>query len=737
MSVDDGKAALQFHHDKPELRIELQVMADRYLSKQITIANLGDKPVVVFDIVLERFRLLQGTSLEGGGRGKPALIGDTGFATIEFPESYALVDGEMLSLEYYPAVTLRPGEVYASERALLGIVGNLPADTLLEFIRSHYPQAKRRFGGYYSTRGAHELEGPRLQVIAEQAQHAIDLKRNWRIPTQYFIIDLADLPPTLLGDEERFPADSFDQIRGQLRVSGIKLGLSTAAKYANLLEEVVRQWDIGLLIIRATETRDKYDQFKATSGILKVIEALKSASPEIVIEVSGFAESPWWLKHADAVIRPDNRLADEPAPSLRDSQIFQADLQHELFVADEGTQICHSDCSFWLGKVLWRKSAIMSVMRTGRLFLSGELQILDEDDKLFLQRVVQVRNAYSKSIGVVQNVLGSPAKREVYGYASVADGRGLVAVLNPSWEPKTVSVKAQDFYCNPDHRNVCIQLFPHTEAWAMLPGGDFHLHINPWEVRWFEVAPSQEHVELLESRTRRVENRSIPVTEVALPDDAQPEVTTELEYVRFASGCMHRCWQTIPREWEAFPIYVDLKGLAGSLYVNNSLYNTGRDTDFLMLYPWTEGYGRLQFGRENLFYLANRENDDPSGGKLVVKPVPYFSSSACREDWPHPGDCCMVVIIRYLKQGEPLRLSEYPEVAQCAVWLDGTWMEPYRVPPLVPRIRSGFSWAVFMLDLEGDWECVRILIPKIADCDYDVSFFLTDRLKASSYARTD
>jgi hypothetical protein len=64
-------------------------------------------------------------------------------------------------------------------------------------------------------------------------------------------------------------------------------------------------------------------------------------------------------------------------------------------------------------------------------------------------------------------------------------------------------------------------------------------------------------------------------------------------------------------------------------------------------------------------------------------------------------------------------------------------MEPYRVPPLVPRIWSGFSWAVFMLDLEGDWECVRVLVPKLVDADYEMEFFLTDRLKAAECARCE
>lgn len=94
----------------------------------------------------------------------------------------------------------------------------------------------------------------------------------------------------------------------------------------------------------------------------------------------------------------------------------------------------------------------------------------------------------------------------------------------------------------------------------------------------------------------------------------------------------------------------------------------------------------------------------------------------------------MVVLMRYLKDVEPFRHSLDPNIAQCAVWLDGVWMAPYRVPPLVPRIRSGFSWAVFMLDLEANWECVRILIPKLVEYDYEIEFFLTDRLTAAAYA---
>lgn len=768
LAEDSCSVVLEFMHRSPDVRIAVHSEAGpgSVLRKSLTIENADTKPLVIFDVVLEQTTLPDGFKVSGGGRGWPVFIKDVGFAAVEFPESENIVSRSQYSLEYYPAVVLKPGERYQTESAVFEFAPEDPEGALRRYVDEFKLRKSAELFACYSSRGAHECEGPNESILNEQLDHVLDLKTNWRVPFEYYIIDYGYWPdgsaPWETGDftcidrEKRFPAGSFKHILSRMSAGGIKLGMwfgngcparkDFAAKLQESLLELNAKHDLKLIKADFSEwdcsdaSHDhrpgKYMRYQAARNMMEAFAAVKAADPEVIVCATGFTRSPWWLKHVDftAVARED--ASDSPAPSLRDSQILQTDLDHRFFELDQGTCLSYSDSHFWSGKQCWRKNLLMSLSRSNQLLLSGEIHLLDEDDKLFLQRAAHMRKVHAASFAETRRILGRPSAGEVYGYSNRANGRGFVAIFNPSWEEKAFDVRADDLGCDSSVRNVCVELFPETNV-AAIPagGGHFHMRIDPWEVLWLEVGPSEEHCELLESKPEQVKNCATLVTRVEPPPETENSLTMPLEQVYYHTGSIFRCRPVLPRSWQGFPLLIGLHELKGELYINNRPLTLPDNAEFALLYPWTPQYGLVKFGRENLFYLATNDTNLTSQSDIIFRAIPYFSSSACREDWPHASDATMVVMVRYLQDGVPFRHSFDPRMAECGMWLDGVSLEPYRVPPLVPRIWSKFSWAVFMLDLEDDWECIRALVPQLVECDYDVQVFLTDRVTAAAYAR--
>jgi hypothetical protein len=323
----------------------------------------------------------------------------------------------------------------------------------------------------------------------------------------------------------------------------------------------------------------------------------------------------------------------------------------------------------------------------------------------------------------------------VYGYADTAGGRGLVALYNPSWEEATIRVSADSLGCDPSVRNVCVRLFPENQVDAIPPGGFFEDRIGPWQVLWMQVAPSEERAEPREYGLTERKNVPLLVNRVEPAGDFPGSMDMPLEQVIFETGSMFRVTPVLPRTWQGFPLHIDYSQAMGEIYINNTPLMWRDGASYALMWPWTRRYAMLRFGKPNLFYLAN---DDPTihpETAVTFSALPYWSGSAAADDWPHQANCTLVVTIRFTKDGEPCRFSHDPRMVRCGAWLDGTFQELYRVPPNVPRIRTQFSWTVFMLDLGGEWECIRTVVPKLVDCDYEVELFLTDGLTAAEYAR--
>ncbi len=765
-SIQSGELVIEYTYADPDLRITVHSKADAgvQLRKWLVIENTGPESVLLEDITLERIVLPDGYVADGGGRGWPVLIKNLGFAAIEFPEFESAVTGSTVSLEYSPAVILDPGASYETERSVIQLAVGEPNAAFRTYVAE---MRRRRWGQFlscYSSHGAHEFEGPNERVLNEELDHLIEFKTTWRVPIEYFCVDYGywedGADPYETGDftaldtQKRFPGGSFDHLRARLMGAEMKLGMwfglncpgnanALAKLQASILQAMTRY---GVKLVKL-DIQDwdcantshghlpgKNARHQAARRVIDLISALKAADPEVLILAVGFTRSPWWLKYADLVTTGEPEISDTPAPSMRDSQIIGVDVSHRFFETDGGTCVTYSDSHFWSGKQCWRKGLLMSLARSNQLSLSGQIHLLDEDDRLFLQRVFHMRRVHASNFDETTRVSLSGG---VYGYANTAGGRGIVSLYNPSWEPRKVDLAASHVGCDSSVRNVCIELFPEKKALEIPAGGALDARMEPWEISWFEVGPSDEQCDPPEAPREETKNCPLLVNAVAQTAEVADVIALPVEQVLFETGSMFRCNPVLPRAWQGFPVMVDRKRIDGELYINNRPMVWHDGAPYALLYPWTQRYGMLKFGKENILYLATDDTELVSQGEMVFSALPYYSSSAARDDWPYKSDATIVVTVKFLKEDQPYRYSHDPRTVRCSAWVDGTWTDLYRVPPNVPRVRDKFSWAVFMHDLPDDWECVRLVIPKLIDCDYEVEVFLTNRTTAGEYARGD
>lgn len=751
----------EYTHRDPNLRIKVYSRADAdALRKWLVIENTDTKPLLLLDVVLEKIVLPDGFVAEGGGRSWPVLINNLGFAAIEFPEFESVIAGSRFSLEYYPSVAIAPHGSYKTECALLSLSKSDPLHAFRAYVGDLRHRKSKQFFSCYSSQGAHESEGPNERVLNEELDHLIEFKTTWRVPIEYFIVDYgywsrATQPLdtgdfTALDTERRFPGGCFDHLRVRLMGSEMKLGMwfglncpgdkAAVDRLQSSILHYIARYDLKLVKLHLPEwdcsntthshLSGRHMRHQAAQGIIEMLTAMRAAAPDIVILAAAFTRSPWWLQYVDLMSTGETVPSDVPAPSMRDSQIIGIDQSHKFFEIDPGVCVAYSDSHFWNGKQCWRKSVLMSLARSNQLSLAGQIHLLDEDDRLFLQRVFHMRRVHASNFDEPMRVTLNGG---VYGFANTVGGRGIVSLYNPSWEVKRVEVSAESVGLSGSQRNVCIELFPERKALEIPAGGALVARMKPWEVSWVEVGPSDEACDPTQAEVQESKNCPLLVNAVAVTADVADVMPLPVEQVLYESGSMFRCSPVFPRSWQGFPIMVDHKSLGGELYINNrpTMWHDG--APYALMYPWTQRYSMLRFGKENVFYLATDHTNLVPQGEMVFSAVPYYSSSAAREDWPYDTDATLVVTVKFLKDDQPYHHSHDPRDVRCSAWVDGIWAELYRVPSNVPRIRHKFSWAVFMHDLRTDWECVRLLIPRLVDCDYEVEVFMTNRTSVAEY----
>jgi len=187
-------------------------------------------------------------------------------------------------------------------------------------------------------------------------------------------------------------------------------------------------------------------------SLMKVFSAWRQARPGLVIAyTSGSSPSPFWLQHADFLWRlgADDSHAGVGEPFDRNNTYLDTCLQlHRTtempisaFVTFDIVQnrvAGNQDAAFERG--LWWLSARTSLHHDWYV-QAGDLTT---ERWKTLARAIGWAKGHEKEFAFSRMIGGSPARGEIYGFSAFREGRGTLALRNPSAETKAMEATPAD-----------------------------------------------------------------------------------------------------------------------------------------------------------------------------------------------------------------------------------------------------------------------------------------------------
>ncbi len=173
----------------------------------------------------------------------------------------------------------------------------------------------------------------------------------------------------------------------------------------------------------------------------------------------GYAVSPYWCEYIDYIYCGDPRPSEIACENLADSVSYYTDSMVATFrdsampfeaIDDHGTMMGETCTIYYMDKALYRRGALMNVMRGAKVNLYGMLD-LNEADAAYFRFVDKVYDdLYDKKMRV-SAIVGDPRKGEAFGYSLCGKNEGYFVVANPAqkktyanvslpvWQGKTVA----------------------------------------------------------------------------------------------------------------------------------------------------------------------------------------------------------------------------------------------------------------------------------------------------------
>ena len=226
---------------KPSLRVKLlnpssQMRAEVHYElegpirrKWVDIQNGSSNPVLLLDVDLDTFQV--DAPLAEGGYGYPLTIDDQAFAAVEHPSGFNRWNERTIQVTHFPGRWLKPGEVWRSHSAILGVSAQHQANRqFLEYIEAHTVR-KNKILALYDPFGLTAFtEGNSWALNDHQNAGTLNLLAEWQkrgIKFDYYVPDMS-LDTTSTSDLKRFRLFSFPDGPGemikQIRELGMKFG---------------------------------------------------------------------------------------------------------------------------------------------------------------------------------------------------------------------------------------------------------------------------------------------------------------------------------------------------------------------------------------------------------------------------------------------------------------------------------------------------------------------------------
>ncbi len=154
----------------------------------------------------------------------------------------------------------------------------------------------------------------------------------------------------------------------------------------------------------------------------------------------GYAVSPYWCHYIDYIYCGDPRPSEIACEDLANSVSYYTDSMVSTFrdsampfeaIDDHGTMMGETCTIYYMDKALYRRGALLNIMRGAKVNLYGMLDLNDEDAKYFGYIDRFYDELFDKKLHV-SSILGDPRKGELFGYSHCGRGEGYFIVVNPT-----------------------------------------------------------------------------------------------------------------------------------------------------------------------------------------------------------------------------------------------------------------------------------------------------------------
>jgi hypothetical protein len=254
----------------------------------------------------------------------------------------------------------------------------------------------------------------------------------------------------------------------------------------------------------------KYSVAAMFDNLIDVADSARAAAPDTFILWYWGAGSPFWALHGDMIFESGLEMEGSgtsrfPTLYYRDSVTLAQDQNAQFastippVVKDSlGVWLADNRWGNFMGKERWRPALVMDLGRGSLLFpnLWGDLYQLSADDVAFLGHMNALARKNQSLFLHRRNILGDPARNDVYGYAYGRKTHGLIFLNNDYFAARRVELPLDanlGLEAAPGTSLGVVSLFPDSSRLRRRDGLPFKMGdtldfwLRPFEVLLLEV----------------------------------------------------------------------------------------------------------------------------------------------------------------------------------------------------------------------------------------------------------